>query len=126
VEDIEACIQLALQPAVDLVITVTPARRSPYFNMIVVEDGYARVAIRPTAGDIGRRQDAPRVYDMTTVAYAAKATYVLATNSLIPGRVKVVVVPEERALDIDTELDLEIAALLLSRRDRQDAGPAGS
>jgi N-acylneuraminate cytidylyltransferase len=113
VEDVDACIQTLLDSDADLVVTVRPAERSPYFNMVVLdESGYARLVI-PPEGNIYRRQDAPRVYDLTTVAYAARPEFVLTASSMFEGTVKAVVVPTERALDIDTELDFKVAEFLL-------------
>jgi len=118
--DVEACIRTLLESDADAVITVTPARRNPYFNMVVFEAGYVRLASLPPAGGITRRQDAPAVFDITTVAYAARRGYVLAASSLLDGKVKAVVVPESRALDIDSEMDLKFAELLMSQ------APAGA
>ncbi|MBU2266193.1 MAG: acylneuraminate cytidylyltransferase family protein, partial [Candidatus Omnitrophica bacterium] len=59
------------------------------------------------------------VYDMTTVAYAAVASYILKASSLLEGRVKVVEIPSERAIDIDTMLDFEIAECLINKRGRK-------
>ena len=113
-EDVDACIQLLLDGEADIVITVRPAERNPYFNMVTLgESGDARLVIPPGAS-IGRRQDAPVVYDMTTVAYAARPAYVLHAASIFEGRVKAVVVPTERAIDIDTETDFRIAEVLLN------------
>lgn len=115
VEDVEACIQLLLNSDADLVITVKPAERNPYFNMVVLDGaGYARLVIPPER-PIHRRQDAPPLYDITTVAYAFRPEFVLSANSEFEGRVKAVVVPAERALDIDTELDFKFAEFLLSQ-----------
>lgn len=115
VEDVDACIQTLLDSDADLVITVKPAERSPYFNMVVLnEGGYARLVIPPKER-IYRRQDAPPVYDMTTVAYAARPEYVLNASYLFEGKVTAIVVPVERALDIDTELDLKFGEFLLSQ-----------
>ena len=50
---------------------------------------------------------------MTTVAYAARPDFVLSANSMFEGKVKAVIVPPERALDIDTELDFRIAEVML-------------
>ncbi|MBP7687327.1 MAG: acylneuraminate cytidylyltransferase family protein [Thermoflexales bacterium] len=114
VEDVDACVQLLLDSDADMVVTVRPAERNPYFNMVTLSDAHdARLVIPPSAS-IGRRQDAPVVYDMTTVAYAARPAYVLHANSIFEGRVKAVVVPTERAIDIDTETDFQIAEVLLS------------
>jgi N-acylneuraminate cytidylyltransferase len=61
---------------------------------------------------ITRRQDAPTVYDITTVAYVVNPKFVLSENSIFSGRVKAVIVPTERSVDIDTLLDFEIAEFL--------------
>lgn len=114
VEDVDACIRLLLDSDADLVITVKPADRNPYFNMVVLDGaGYVRLVIPPER-PIHRRQDAPPVYDITTVAYAFRPQFVLRAESEFEGKVRAVVVPAERALDIDTELDFEFAEFLLS------------
>lgn len=116
VEDVDACVQMLLGGAADLVITVKPAARNPYFNMVTLDaEGRARLVIQPETA-IRRRQDAPAVYDMATVAYAALPSFVLDADNMFAGRVKAVVVPEERALDIDTELDFAFAEFLLGRQ----------
>jgi N-acylneuraminate cytidylyltransferase len=114
VEDIDACIKMLLTGDTDIVITVRPAERNPYFNMVMLDEaGYAQLVIPPNR-TIHRRQAAPPVYDMATVAYAARPEFVLNANSMFEGKVKAVIVPAERALDIDTELDLKFAEFLLS------------
>jgi CMP-N-acetylneuraminic acid synthetase len=116
VEDVDACIELLLEGEADLVCTVKTAQRNPYFNMVVLDQqGYARLAISPT-GAIHRRQDAPDVFDMTTVAYAMMPDFLLRATSIFQGNVKSVLVPDERALDIDSELDFKFAEFLLSQR----------
>ncbi len=108
--DVLRCVErLEAQPAVDIVITGRKAERSPWFNMVRLDDeGLARVVIQPD-GQIVRRQDAPEVFDVTTVAYAAKPAFILAARGLWDGRVGLIEVPAERALDIDTPFDLFIA-----------------
>jgi len=55
------------------------------------------------------------VFDIATVAYAARASFVLEAEGLFAGRVRAVIVPRERAVDVDTELDLTMAEFFLSR-----------
>jgi len=118
VVDVQACLDLLLKSDADVVITVTTAHRSPYFNMVTVDaDENARLVIPPTTF-LTHRQAAPMVYDMTTVAYAARAPYILSASSIMQGRVKAVVVPIERAIDIDTALDCEIAEYFIQKRSR--------
>ena len=72
--------------------------------------------IMPADGAVRRRQDAPAVFDMATVAYVANPQFVLTRSALFEGRVRAVEVPPERAIDIDTLLDFRIAECLLKER----------
>lgn len=119
VADVDACIDaLAADTRADAVITVREAERSPYFNMVSLDpQGYAGLVMPPACG-IARRQDAPRVYDITTVAYAVRPAYVRRADRLFAGAVRSVEVPAERALDIDTPYDFELAqAIAMIRSD---------
>lgn len=108
--DIEQCLA-ALDDSTDMVITVTPAARSPYFNMVIRgEDGYSEVVMRDDI--IHRRQDAPTVYDMTTVAYVSRPDFILKNSGVFAGKVKSVIVPKERAIDIDDGFDFMVAEAL--------------
>ncbi len=115
VDDLDACIRALQDSDADIVITVTPARRSPHFNMVVVDENSSAKLVIPPEERIYHRQDAPTVYDMTTVAYAARPAFILNSSSAFDGNVKAVVVPEERSLDIDTELDFKIAEFLMEQ-----------
>jgi len=112
--DIDACVETLLQGDADAVITVAPTTRSPCFNMVTLEGGYAR-PVMASAAILHRRQDAPPIFDVTTVAYAAHARFVLAAPGLFAGKVAAVIIPRERAIDIDTKFDLEMARLLAAR-----------
>ncbi|UCC53876.1 MAG: acylneuraminate cytidylyltransferase family protein [Anaerolineaceae bacterium] len=115
VENVDACILELLETDADLVITVKPADRNPYFNMVMLDaEGCARLVI-PVNKEFHHRQAAPQVYDMTTVAYAARPEFVLQAKSMFEGKVRTVVVPPEQAVDIDSELDFKLAEFLLSK-----------
>ncbi|MHB8163405.1 MAG: acylneuraminate cytidylyltransferase family protein [Methanoregula sp.] len=118
-EDIDSCITKLLNSDADIAITVKKAERSPYFNMVRYdENGYVRLVI-PTDSATHRRQDAPEVYDMTTVAYAARPEFVMSAKNMFDGKVLAVEIPPERALDIDTEFDFAIAEFLIRKRNNQ-------
>ena len=113
VADIDACIESLVESDADTVIGVTEAHRNPWFNMVIVEnDGSARLVMDKESW-VGRRQDAPAVFDITTVAYAARPEAVLNTNTIFDGKLKAIEVPPDRAIDIDTELDFQFAEFLL-------------
>jgi CMP-N-acetylneuraminic acid synthetase len=112
--DIERCIAAFEDGRADIVITVTDAHRNPYFNMVAVDaDDNARV-VMAVDRQPARRQDAPVVYDMATVAYVACPEFVVAHHGLFEGVVRSVYVPRARALDIDTLLDFRIAECLMN------------
>jgi CMP-N-acetylneuraminic acid synthetase len=114
--DIENCLDVFAGGGADMVITVTEAHRNPYFNMVKAEpDGTVGLVIPPQAG-VTRRQDAPAVFDMTTVAYVADPAFILAQQGIFSGRVKAAQVPVERSIDIDTLLDFELAEFFMQKR----------
>lgn len=116
VHDVDACIERLLAREADVVLCVTPSSRSPYFNMVTLsEDGTARLVL-PPAQPLHRRQDVPQVFDMTTIAYAARPAFVQTASSLFDGKVGTVIVPRERALDIDSEHDFRVAEILVKEK----------
>ncbi len=108
VDDLERCLD-AVGPGVDGVLTVTPAHRNPWFNMVRLDDEGRAWLVNEPEHRFHRRQDAPPVYDVGTVAFAARAEYVLSAESLYDGVVRTVEVPAERSLDIATENALAFA-----------------
>ena len=111
-QDVERCLN-RLDKETDVVITMTPATRSPWFNMVYQgPKGDLRLLVE---GNYTRRQDVPIGYDVTTLAYVLRPEFILEKQRLWDGRVKGVEIPPERALDIDTPLDLEIARFLQTR-----------
>ena len=117
--DIERCLKLFYEGDVDVVITVTNSHRNPYFNMVTIQpNGSVGLTIPSTIG-FSQRQDAPEVFDMTTVAYVANPEFVMTHETAFAGRVKAVHVPIERSLDIDSLLDFEIAEFLFNRRNKK-------
>ena len=104
-----------LNEKTDAVIAMTKASRSPWFNMVRKDrDGYLKVLMENDKTYI-RRQDVPASYDMTTVAYVSRPEFIINSTGIFEGKVKGVEIPAERALDIDTELDFEIADFLMKK-----------
>ena len=115
ISDVERCLEQFSKGDCDVVVTVTEAYRSPHFNM-VEDKGDGTVSLMTNTPKVSRRQDAPVIWDMATVCYVANPKFVLSNNSMFQGRVKAVDVPRERAIDIDSLLDFEIAEFLLNSR----------
>jgi|TARA_B110000483_G_C18130709_1_gene517483 CMP-N-acetylneuraminic acid synthetase len=113
--DVDRCIEEFESSEADSVITVTEANRSPYFNMVNLDNnGYSSLVIKPR-DIVTRRQDAPEVFDMTTIAFIVSASFVKLNNNLFEGKVRSVMIPKERSIDIDTPYDMEIAEFLAKK-----------
>jgi len=65
---------------------------------------------------IVRRQDAPKVYDMNASIYIYKRNVLLTTETNFTDNTSLYTMPEERSIDIDTELDFEIVEFLMKKR----------
>ena len=119
-EDISGCIRVFQDTGADLALITSRAGHNPYFNMVEVsEDRPLKVPMLSASASV-RRQDAPVVHEITTVAYVAKSKYVLNCESLFEGRVHQFEIPSERAIDVDTEFDLKIASILLGERETRN------
>jgi len=112
-QDIDACLTMFDSGGFDIVVTVTPAARSPYFNMVTFSEDNSVEIVMSNKGVFTRRQDCPDVFDMTTVCYVTSADFILKSKGVFDGKVGAVVVPAERAVDIDTLLDFKFAEFLI-------------
>jgi|SaaInlStandDraft_3_1057020.scaffolds.fasta_scaffold09853_2 N-acylneuraminate cytidylyltransferase len=112
--DVINCLNL-LDKQTDVVVTMTDTSRSPYFNMVTEENSYIKL-LNESKEDYSRRQDVPLAYDMTTVAYVSRPDFIKNNNKIFDGKVKAVIIPKERAVDIDDEIDFEIAKMLIQKK----------
>lgn len=112
VEDIKNIIDaLKGSPDAEVALSVTEARRNPYFNQLVKgENGFLRTAI---ISDFVARQQAPEVFDANASLYAYRPAFLLGTNTIIiKAKLVASVMPDTAVLDIDSERDFELISLL--------------
>lgn len=110
-EIVERCIT-ALDNTCDMVVTGSPAVRHPAFNMVMLDvDGYASL-LQPSPTLVARRQEAPKVFDLSTVAYVTRPQHVMSMTSVLQGRVRLVEVDRRVAVDVDDDIDLILARAL--------------
>ena len=75
-KDISQCLA-SLDEKTDMVVGITEATRSPYFNMVKEnDDGFIDVLIK-NDNCYTRRQETPAVFDMTTVAYVSRPDFII-------------------------------------------------
>jgi len=111
-EDVKKCLN-TLDDETDMVLTMSNSYRSPWFNMVYKDSNENLSLIIKKENDPIRRQDAPLSYDLTTVAYVTRPDFILSNSSIWDGKTKGVIIPPERAIDIDTKLDFRIARFLM-------------
>ena len=115
--DIDKAINTFRAGSFDVVLAVTEAARNPWFNMVTRDAaGRVEIAICGDSNPIHRRQDAPTVFNITTVVYVTTLGFVVSASRMFDGTVGSITVPPERAVDIDTLLDMEIAECLARKR----------
>lgn len=117
VEDVNLAVAKLKSSQSDVCIAVTPASRSPYFNMVKMNDkGFIELVVAPE-NNVIRRQDAPEVFDITTSVYVTTPDFIMSNTGLFSGNISCVYVPKERAVDIDDIYDFMLAESILEARD---------
>lgn len=115
-DDIIASVRLLEERGVSNVITGAPARRSPYFNLVEEdENGVVRLA-KTLAVPVVRRQDAPKCYDMNASVYVWKRDVFFICSTLFNADTLLYEMPEDRSIDIDSELDFKFVDFIMGFR----------
>lgn len=113
--DIDAAVDALWQDAaMDAVVTVYPAERNPYFNMVERKDDGRYNVVKYVDPPVVRRQDAPPVYSVTPAVFGWKRGKMHITH-LYEGRWGIVEMPPDRSVDIDTEFEFQLVQLLMAR-----------
>jgi CMP-N-acetylneuraminic acid synthetase len=113
-EDIDAAVDKLIGTGADSVISVCdvgayhPARMRQ-----IVDDRLVELPIREPK-EMLRRQDLPPVYIRNGAVYAVKREVVIEHNSMVGQVSRPYIMPDERSINVDSELDLLLAEILLS------------
>lgn len=101
-----------LRGKADIVLTASHAERNPRFNMVKKKKNkFYDVVI--SGKRIFNRQQAPKYFDLNTVAFVAKPSYILKCNSIFDGNVDINIVSKKSSIDIDDFHDLKVARSLI-------------
>ena len=120
VEDIVGAVRMLEASGATNVYTVTPSRRSPYYNMVELDAENTPRLVKTVEPPVVRRQDAPATYDMNASIYAwTRDAFFDAGAPVHMDRTRVFVMPEASLFDVDSELDLEIVSLLLTKMNQR-------
>lgn len=97
------------------VISGTEAAASPYFNLVEEQSDGSVALSKRLAGDVLRRQDAPRCFALNGAIYVWRRDALMTSESLWFADTHLFAMPPERSVDIDTEFDFDLAELLMAR-----------
>jgi CMP-N,N'-diacetyllegionaminic acid synthase len=110
IQDIKNCILKAKKKRLDVVFSITPSKKNPYFNMVQIKNNKINIICKKKK--YFTRQAAPKCFDLTTVCYVFKTDYILKNSNLFSGKVGYVIIPNERAVDIDSIYDYKFVNFL--------------
>ncbi len=113
--DIIGAVALLDNGDVENVITGSPAKCSPYFNLVEERPDGSVGLSKPTDPPIVRRQDAPRTFDMNGSIYVWRRATLMSDVGLFLEKTRLFEMPEDRSADIDTELDFQFVEFLAER-----------
>ena len=117
IEDIQNSFKQFLKNDNDNLITAMPSRRSPYFNLVEVDSSGNVNLSKKLNNPIVRRQDVPKSYDMNASIYIWKRDVILSEDSIFLEKTGLYIMPEERSIDIDTELDYKFVEFIMKEND---------
>lgn len=117
--DIKGAIALLEESGADNVISGTQARRSPYFNLVELDENGVVHLCKPPKTDVTRRQDAPPCYDMNASIYVWRRSALFSGgDNLFGDKTRLFIMPDERSLDIDSEIDWRFVDFLMAQRNK--------
>ena len=119
IDDIRAAVDLFESGTASSLISGSISRRSPYFNLVEERSDGTVALSKSIKEDIVRGQDVPKSYDMNASIYAWRTDVFKSDPRVFYGDTIIYVMPEDRSIDIDTELDFEFVSFLLARRKDQ-------
>ena len=105
--DIKNSISLFCKNSFDSLISITNSSKNPFFNMVKIKGKHAYKIFK--SKNFIRRQDAPKIFAVSTVIYIVKSNFLSKNNSIWKGNIIPFFVKPENAIDIDTKLDFKFA-----------------
>jgi len=115
-QDIVRCIhKLSDNQDAESAVAVTEVETHPFRMKRLLKDGQLINYIDQGFEDMRPRQLLPKVYRRAGSVYASRRKVVMEDDTLVGDPCIGVVVPPETAIDVDTEIDLELVRLLYAR-----------
>jgi len=115
VDDIDGCIETCLTSHAPSCVSVTEVDQHPYLMYKIDKTGSLKL-FKNQKNEIQRRQDLPLVYILNGAVYVAESSWLQQNRSFLKTLTKAHVMPRERSLDIDNEIDFRFVEFLAAIR----------
>lgn len=118
-EDMDACIEQLLDKDVDSAVVIAEARQHPAKALKIIEDRNGETSLVSYISGTGKdvnpisRQSYPKAYFRANVIVTR--TKLINVGLLTGEEVAYHIIPQERAVDIDSEVDFLIAEILIKK-----------
>lgn len=117
IRDINKAIEMRAKGKADIVIGVSESDHNPYFNMVEMDSNDSLRIIPELDQKITRRQDQPKIFNITTAVYVTSPSFIKNNDGIFDGKVAGVIIPKKNAIDIDDIYDFKYAESLLEDSD---------
>lgn len=114
-EDYDSAIKLAIENNADTVISIRSSGsfHPAYMCLLEENDRVKWYVENPPWGSMPRRQDLPPVHIRCGNVYVIKTSLILNHRKLYGEKLFAYNIPDDRAIDIDTPMDLKLAEFIL-------------
>lgn len=102
---------------VDMVVSVKQSKENPYFNLF--EENNAGYLAKCKEGNFIRRQDCPPVFAYNGSMYLINTSSIKKYSIMEFSKIKKIIMPEERSIDIDTLADWNLAEFFLNKENNK-------
>lgn len=111
-EDFENIIQ-SYQDDIEMVVSVKKSKENPYFNLF--EEDKLGFLNKSKESNFQRRQDCPEIFAFNGSMYLINVNALKIQNINQFKKIKKMVMPDERSIDIDTFADWKLAEFYLNK-----------
>jgi len=95
-------------------VSVCETEHSPLWSNTLPDDLSMKDFIRPKIKN-KRSQDLPKYYRLNGAIYISKIEYLKENNGFLGKNTKAFIMPQERSVDIDSEVDYEICKIIINK-----------
>lgn len=115
IKDLDYALEYFLKHKPNNLYSVCEARKNPYFNMVELNDNNRAYISKKVEKDVLSRQTAPKVYEMNASIYIYDKDFLLKTNTIHSNNTSIYIMPQERSIDIDSEIDFQFVEYLIKK-----------